>query len=458
MQRFDNGDHSEASTRVAQAGSVSAQQLSLLELLVMFLVVLLLVAGCQTVSQPTPEPIPTVAIAAEPAPVEPLATRQRVLWPELPGPAKAFDEAVFDAAHALLSMVELPAPDQKYLLVIDPPVDALSGVQSHATHKIEARVAELVRKKFPQFSLRPFTPASVRQSPLLLIGALTPVNASGQAEGQRQDYRLCLALADLNSGKVLSKETARLRLHGINHTPTSYFQDSPAWMHDRAVDRYVETCEASKPGAPVQDSFLAGLANEALINQGIAAYDGGRYKEALERFSAAANASADQLRIESGLYLSNTKLGRSAEAKAAFGKIIEHALAENRLAMNFLFRPGSASFALDKSPGDSYSMWLQEIGRQALQSDSCLEVIGHTTRTGTEALNEKLSLDRAEYIKNKLEGETAKLAGRTTARGAGSHENLVGIGKDDLSDALDRRVVFQVIPCAVLTSQTANRY
>jgi hypothetical protein len=36
---------------------------------------------------------------------------------------------------------------------------------------------------------------------------------------------------------------------------------------------------------------------------------------------------------------------------------------------------------------------------------------------------------------------------RTIAQGVGSRENLVGNGKDDLSDSLDRRVVFNVISC-----------
>lgn len=459
MQRLDGTRAAfRPRTKVSLAANYT-KPLSILELLAMFLVLIFLVAGCQTVNQQPPAPVPAAAIVAEPVPVKPLATRQRTPWTEwTAAPAKSFDEAVLDSASALLAMVELPAPGEKYSLVINPPVDAISGVQSQATRKLAASVAELVRKRFPQFSLRPFAPASLRQSPLVLIGALTPVNSSGQAEGQREAYRICLALADLKSGKVLSKEMARAPLQGVNHMPTPYFQDSPAWMHDRALDRYVETCENSKPGAPVEKLFIDGLPGAALINQGIAAYDSGRYKEALERFSsAAADASADRLRIENGLYLANTKLGRTAEANGAFGKFIEHAMAENRLAMNFLFRPGSASFTQDKSANGNYSVWLKEIGQRALQSDICLEVVGHTTRTGSEALNERLSLERAEYIRSKLE-EAAPLAGRTTARGAGSRENLVGIGKDDLSDALDRRVVFQVIPCAALTAQTANRY
>jgi len=83
-----------------------------------------------------------------------------------------------------------------------------------------------------------------------------------------------------------------------------------------------------------------------------------------------------------------------------------------------------------------------------MQSNSCLEIVGHTSRSGPEPLNERLSLLRAEYGKKRLEAEATELAKRTIANGVGSKENLVGTDKDDLSDALDRRVVFQVISCA----------
>ena len=82
---------------------------------------------------------------------------------------------------------------------------------------------------------------------------------------------------------------------------------------------------------------------------------------------------------------------------------------------------------------------------------------GHTSRSGPEPVNERLSLKRAEYIGKHLETEAGDLAGRVIAHGAGSRDNLVGTGKDDMSDALDRRVAFQVISCAELATQTAQR-
>jgi outer membrane protein OmpA-like peptidoglycan-associated protein len=77
----------------------------------------------------------------------------------------------------------------------------------------------------------------------------------------------------------------------------------------------------------------------------------------------------------------------------------------------------------------------------------CLEITGHTSATGPAPLNERLSALRAEYVKKRLETEAPLLVKRTIANGVGSRENMVGNGRDDATDALDRRVEFKVIGC-----------
>jgi hypothetical protein len=60
-------------------------------------------------------------------------------------------------------------------------------------------------------------------------------------------------------------------------------------------------------------------------------------------------------------------------------------------------------------------------------------------------MNDSLSLLRAEYVQSRLEGDEPPLKKRTVAAGAGSRENLIGTGKDDASDLLDRRVELKPI-------------
>lgn len=372
--------------------------------------------------------------------------------PSAPPQVLPLDEALLNATNNLFSQSRLPAiekqPEGKHLLVIDPLIDSSSGIQSKATRSIESRIIDLVRAKYPQFSLQPFSAANVRKSSAVLVGTLTAVNSHGQATGQREAYQICLALADLKSKTIAAKGTALAQMQGLDPTPTPYFRDSPTWMRDEAIEGYINTCQTSNIGEPLQSVYSDGLIAATVINEAIAAYDHGRYAEALEFYSMALEMPAgNQLRVYNGLYLTNHKLGRKDAANQAFGKIIEYGLASKRLAVKFLFKPGTTAFWPDRKISGSYPHWLKEIAKRAAKNNSCLEITGHTSRTGAEPFNERLSQLRADYIKKRLEAEAPTLHGRTIASGAGSREILIGTGKDDTTDALDRRVAFQVHSC-----------
>lgn len=408
-------------------------------------------SSCMTAQESTPPSAPPAPVVQQPPPAE---SQSPAYTAPTPAPAAAvvarpFEEALTNAANTLFAQTQPSAAGDKQMLVIDPLIDGVSGMQSIATRTMESRLTAMVRSKFPHLSVQPFSAANVGKSPIVLVGTFTPVNAQGQTSGAREAYRICLVLADLKTGTVVAKGTARAEMQGVNHTPTPYFQDSPAWMKEGTTEAYINTCQASKPGDPIQPAYLDGILAATMISEAIAAYDGGRFKEALERYTSALELpSGNQLRVHNGMYLTQLKLGRPGPATDAFGKIVEYGLAKNRLAVKFLFKPGSTGFVPEKQLSAYYPMWVKEIAKRAARSDSCLEVIGHTSRSGPEPLNERLSLLRAEYVKKQLETEAPPLAKRSIAHGAGSRETLVGTGKDDLSDALDRRVVFQVIPCA----------
>jgi outer membrane protein OmpA-like peptidoglycan-associated protein len=114
--------------------------------------------------------------------------------------------------------------------------------------------------------------------------------------------------------------------------------------------------------------------------------------------------------------------------------------------VKILFRPGSTAFATDTQVAGSYDMWLREIANHSASRNACLQVTGNSSPSGSAALNEQLSVLRAEYVQGRLEADAPGLHGHVIATGAGAKNNLVGTGSDNLSDALDRRVDFKVIP------------
>jgi outer membrane protein OmpA-like peptidoglycan-associated protein len=92
-------------------------------------------------------------------------------------------------------------------------------------------------------------------------------------------------------------------------------------------------------------------------------------------------------------------------------------------------------------------MWLREISHRATDAKACLEITGHTSPTGPEPINERLSQLRSDCIKQRLAADAPSISPRIIVTGMGSRENFVGTGNDDMSDAIDRTIPFSVIPC-----------
>ena len=234
----------------------------------------------------------------------------------------------------------------------------------------------------------------------------------------------------------------------MDPTPLAFFRDAPAWSEDPATEGYIKTCQGTKAGDPINPLYLDRILAASVVAEGIEAYEAGRYREALDFYtSALAMPSGDQFRVHNGIYLANWKLGRQQPAEAAFAKVVDYGLQHQRLAVKFLFRPGSTAFMANPALSGAYPVWLKTIARRTGDSGKCLEITGHTSPTGPEPLNERLSLLRAETIKSRLAQTSPGLDKRMIANGVGSRQTMVGNGRDDASDALDRRVEFKVIEC-----------
>lgn len=360
-------------------------------------------------------------------------------------PIQPFDDAVLTAANKLLS--KAPAFTERMPLVIDPLIDGITGAQTQASRSMGERLAALVQQHYPQFEVLPFNATSVARSPMILLGTLTGVNQERKAEGRREAYRIWFTLADLKSGKIVSKAMAFSTTDGVDTTPTDYFRDNPVWAQDPATQGYLATCQGSQAGDAISPLYLEKLAAAAWLAEAIAAYDAGQFQQALSYYQgAAALPAGQQLRTYAGLYLTQLKLGQTQAAMQAFGQMVDHGLEQQKLSLKFLFRPGSTAFVTDAN-AKLYPLWLNEVSKRSQTRQACLQVTGHTSATGPEPVNERLSLLRAEFIKGEIKRREPALAPRLIAAGAGSRETLIGNGQDNESDALDRRVEFVVLPC-----------
>ena len=373
------------------------------------------------------------------------ATPQATTTAELP-----FDQAVSQVTDDLFKQAQgglLGQVEGKLLrrvLVVDPLLDGGSGQQTAVTRSTEKRIVDKVRSTYTQFDVQPFQPGNLAKANLLLTGTLT--RDSGPGSDPRR-MRLALAIVDLKTGKVAAQATARTRDDGLDTKPTPFYQDSPVLVRDPVVDGYIRTAE-TPPGQLADKSYVEKVSTAALIDEATTTYNNENYAEALKLYKAALAApGGDQLRVHTGIYLSNLKLGKAADAEQAFGRIVASGLSNNNLGVKFLFKPGSTDFWTDPKISGPYVIWLRQIARQSAAAKVCMNIVGHTSRTGSEQSNDRLSQQRAAIIKQRLETESSELSSRIKATGQGFRQTIVGTGSDDARDALDRRVEFKIVNC-----------
>ncbi len=362
-----------------------------------------------------------------------------------------FEEAVAQATDGLVAqtqklpafLAKVEAKIAKRGVVLDPMLDASSGQQTNATQLLERRVTERMGSKFDSIEILPFQSANLGKAQYLLTGTMTRVQA-GKSKGPLQ---INLALTELKSGNVVAQASALARDEGLNHTPLPYYQDSPVLVKDQVIDGYVKT-SATPPGQRADAYYIERVAVATVISDATALYNAEKYQEALAQYRAAGGApGGEQLRVLNGIYLANTKLGRTAEAELAFGKVVAYGISYNQLGVKFLFNPGSTVFWSDPKVSGPYAMWLRQIAKEGTAAKACMNIVGHTSRTGSEQTNDALSVQRASYIRQRLSAEAAPLGERAKPSGMGFRENIVGSGTDNSVDALDRRVEFKIVPC-----------
>ena len=360
-----------------------------------------------------------------------------------------FDQAVAQASDAIAAQAQsgpaILAKLQKKSIVLDPMLDAATGQQTAATTLLETRVGERLATKGDAFEILPFTSANLARAQLLLTGTMTRVD--GDAGARKKALRIQLALTDLKAGTVVAQASALARDEGLDHTPLAYYRDSPVLVKDKVIEGYVRTT-ATPPGQRADPLYLERIAQATVIHEATTLYNQERYVEALGKYrSALAMPAGEQIRVVNGIYLAAAKLGRTAEAEQAFARVVALGIAYNELGVKFLFNPGSTEFWSDPKVSGAYPMWLRQIARESTNAKVCMNIVGHTSHTGSEPTNDALSLQRANFIRQRLVGEASTLAAKTKTSGMGFRQNIVGSGTDNAVDALDRRVEFKIVPC-----------
>ena len=397
-------------------------------------------------------------------------------------PASPFDQDVIDATEGLAGQWHASTSYRIHWLAdtvaLGPFVDladtgkasntatGFSRPQSVASARARQVVARHIESSLREFKLVPQKSPDAAAPELLLSASLIPFVAPempGQpsASDPRAEPRLMLTLVltDLRTQRIVARWQKPLRSAQGDANPALFDAASPVLFNQSNIERNSVLFSALPP-TQLDAATVDGALGLAQLHQAQEAYAAGDHARALAMFKAVGSsmpppAPALALRAYNGEYLSYLKLGQPEAARLAFQRVVATGIASRSLAMKLLFAPGETAFWADQAVSGPYAAWLAEISQQAAAAPTCVDVAGHTSRTGDQAFNDTLSLARSERVRQLMAQAQPTLASRLTASGKGWTENIVGSGTDDARDAIDRRVEFRIVDCAAMVAPAA---
>ena len=400
------------------------------------LLALLALAACAP-APPKPPP---------PAPAPPPPVYVRVGLEPMPY-AEAVQAIAVDLAGQLRALGSDSRSLAARLAVIEPFIDAQTGFGTDATRRLQQDLGTRLAEAAERLTTTPMVPDNLGASDFVLSGAISFDPRDNDSSTRL--YRILVSLVNARTGALAAKAAAWLSERSLDMTPLASFQESPLYLNDRHTASLLNTVRLPV-GHDSDPRYFQHLPVSAVLADAQRAFADGQYTDALAAYQRAeALPEGKSMKTYSGIYVTQRKLGKAADAERAFDQLLKVALDEDRLAIRFLFRVNSTDFVADAALAEQYRMWIRLMAQEFVQRNTCLDILGHSSRTGTDAYNDMLSLRRAEAVRQQLRAAHAGTAALTRASGRGSRENLVGSGTDDARDAVDRRVELRTIGCPV---------
>ena len=359
----------------------------------------------------------------------------------------SFKEAVRSLTDNLLQQVKSyqGLSTGKKHIAFDPFIDVSSGDVVQTSLDIESIIMRHSAADFPKFTIQRLSPTQLDNIQYIMVGALD-YELYPDTPNQKR-YRIHSTIFDPDKQKVIASAKVWLLEDSLDYTPVTIYEDSPMYLKDKLLDSLINIAK-SPVNTDVEARYYNALEASAVILEASSAYAERDYGKALHLFQQAAEFPEGKImRTYAGLYQTYRKLKHPDKAETAFGQMFELGVAENNLSTKFLFQVNNIEFVKNPNIRKQYVMWIRQIGKFFNSTSHCIQILGHTSRTGAEKYNRDLSLLRAQKVQKLLTPYFTNIRQRTEAIGRGYLDNIVGSGTDDARDAVDRRVDFEVVKC-----------
>jgi len=344
--------------------------------------------------------------------------------------------------NILNKIVVNPVTKQKQLkkIAIDPFIDVESGYPVKINSRIASIMTQEITKRFEISG--EMEPDKLEISEYVLNGMATLEEKQG---GGGKAYKVYATVFDKSSGKVLA--SASVYVSNFDTTPMDIYKDSPVFLKGINYEQYASSVK-KMPDETVNKEYHDRLAIKSMQVKGDNLYEQKEYKKSLSYYNQAASSqNGQQLEVLNGQFTLLVKQGQWGDAEGVYGNLIMVSIAEtSEIASKITFSANSITPVDNKAK--LYTIYVKQIAKLVASIPECgVSIIGHSSRSGAEAYNDKLSLQRALWVQKQMASHIPEITRKSETSGKGFHENLVGTGKDDITDEIDRRVEFKFNKC-----------
>jgi outer membrane protein OmpA-like peptidoglycan-associated protein len=329
-----------------------------------------------------------------------------------------------------------------YKLLLDTFLDADSG-QALTLNKSAEKILTLTLGD--RFTVIQMDAALENDAIDFVLSGILQYEATVPSSDQK-GYHFYVAVYEMQTGIIRATSDALIEIP--EYKPTSTYEDSPLFLRDGKLDE-LKTSVKRSPGQKMSTGYLSYLDTKKYLVAAEKAYDGGDNAKALTYYTEAEKRpNGKNMTVYSGLYNTARQLNQSDDAERYFSQLIDTSIDEKkRIEIKLLFKVNSAYFIDIGDMPKHYGMWLRQISSQFQKRGECVKIIGHSSHTGKQDYNVKLSEKRAQLVQQVLAVKYPEIKKKTEIMGMGYAENIVGSGTDDAQDAIDRRVEFRLEEC-----------
>jgi len=256
----------------------------------------------------------------------------------------------------------------------------------------------------------------------------------------KKDYHIYATLYKKDTGKIFASSDSWVR--EFEYVPIKVYEDSPIYipLEDEEI-----SVSKLKPGDTVSRKYIRSLPSKALIADCDGIYEKEEYGRAAECYENALRyEDGKTMKVYAALYNIYYNMGNLDKAEEYFGKLVERSVGETqKIDFKLLFAVNSTDF-FNNELERKYKIWLEQISLYLQQAQTCLKIVGHSSKTGDPNF---LSGKRAKKVQRIMAKAFPGIYQHSETLGMGHEECVVCTMPDDETNAIDRRVEFKIISC-----------